>query len=54
LSTYDVIATINYKSTGSAIGDECEGEYVNTVEQYFENIGQVQKKDLINFVALNS
>jgi hypothetical protein len=41
LSTYDVTATINYRSTGSAVGDECEGEYINAVQQHFENIGQV-------------
>ena len=40
LSTYDVVTTINYKANG-VIGAECEGEYLNYVQQYYETIGQL-------------
>ena len=38
LSTYDIVTTINYKANG-VIGAECEGEYLNYVQQYYETIG---------------
>ena len=41
LSTYDIVATINYKSNAGAIGAECEGDYLNFVQQYYESIGEV-------------